>query len=385
MHRTAIATAAALGTLLLAAPTYAETLRLGVVSALSGPGSAWGLAVDGGVRIAAKEINAAGGLKVGGKTYTIEVTSYDDKYKAADGVTAATRLIEQDGIKYIFGPLGSASMLAVKPLYEQNEILALVNSYSDKVLDKNTKNIYRVLPTTREFIEPMVKWVKQHKPGLTNVAVISPNDETGWASQALQKEYYAKHGFKIIASELFERSLKDFQPLLTRMIAAKPDIIELDTTPPPTAGLIIRQARELGYKGAFVKIGGPGVPEIVNAAGKDFAEGTIVYVGADASDTKYKWLESEYQKLYPPPMNSFNVFFYDAANMLFESMRKAGTVGDVKAVRAALEKITPFKGMQGTLSWTGKAYYGSDHQLLVPVFVGMIENGEEKVVTKIDQ
>ncbi len=375
---------AALAVALSSPARAAETLKLGVVSALTGPGSAWGLAVDGGLRIAVKEINDQGGLKVGTKTYTLTVTSYDDKYKAADGVTAVTRLIEQDGIKYIFGPLGSASMLAVKPLFEGNDVVALVNSYSDKVIDKDTKHIYRMLPTTREFIDPMVKWVKENKPQLKTVSIISPNDETGWASQALQKTYYAKYGFQVVGAELFERSLKDFQPLLTRILAAKPDVIELDTTPPPTAGLIIRQARELGFKGQFDKIGGPGVVEIVAAAGKEFAEGTIVYVGADASAEKYKYLQREYEKIHPPPMNSFNVFFYDAAHMLFDAMKKAGTVTDVAKVRAALETIVPYQGMQGKLRWTGKDYYGSDHQLLLPVFVGQIVDGNEKIVTKVE-
>ncbi len=385
MKRTAKAALVASLAVAISSPALAaETLDIGVVSALTGPGSAWGLAVDGGLRIAVKEVNDQGGLKVGGKTYTLKVTSYDDKYKAADGVSAVTRLIEQDGIKYVFGPLGSASMLAVKPLFEQNDVIALVNSYSDKVIDKDTKHIYRMLPTTREFIDPMVKWVKDNKPNLKTVAVLSPNDETGWASQALQKTYYGKYGFKVAAAELFERSLKDFQPLLTRILAEKPDIIELDTTPPPTAGLIIRQARELGFKGQFIKIGGPGVSEIVAAAGKEFAEGTIVYVGADAGAAKYKYLETEYVKMHPPPMNSFNVFFYDAARMLFDAMKKAGTVKDVAKVRAAIEAIAPYEGMQGKLRWTGKDYYGSDHQLLLPVFVGEIVNGGEKVLTKFD-
>ena len=382
MGKTALALLTAL---LIAAPAEADVLKLGVVSALSGPGSEWGLAVDGGARIAAKEVNDAGGLKIGGKTYTVEVISYDDKYKAADGVTAATRLIEQDGIKYIFGPLGSASMLAVKPLYEQNDVLALVDSYSSKVIDKDTRHIYRVLPTTREFDEPIIEWVKAHKPGLSKVAVISPNDDTGWESQAMQKEYYGKAGYKIVATELFERSLRDFQPLLTRVLAAGPDIIELDTTPAPTAGLMIRQARELGYKGQFVKIGGPGVPEIIKAAGEKFADGTIVYVAADAADPKYAALEKEYARIHTPPMNSFNVFFYDAAHMLFDAMRNAGTVDDVGKVRTALEQLTPYHGMQGVLTWTGKSTYGSDHQLLVPIFVGVIENGKEKVIGKLGQ
>src|SRR5690606_40595961 len=114
--------------------------------------------------------------------------------------------------------------------------------------------------------------------------------------------------------------------------------------PPGTAGLIIRQARELGYKGLFSKIGGPGVPEIVSAAGKEFAEGTVTYVAADTADEKYKWLEQQYTNFYPAPMNAFNVFFYDGARMLFKAIQEAGTVTDTDKVREALMAIAPFEG-----------------------------------------
>lgn len=358
-------------------------LEIGVVSALEGPGSEWGRGVDGGTKIAAKEINDAGGLKVNGKTYKIEVTSYDDSYQAAKGVAAATRLIEQDGIRLILGPLGSASGLAVKPLYERNEVLALVNTYTPKMLE-DVEYIYRVLPTTSEFANPMVRWLKENRPNVEDVAVISPNDQTGWDSQKIQIATYEKHGFTIVGSELFERSTRDFQALLTRIIAKDPDLIELDTTPPGTAGLIIRQARELGYKGEFSKIGGPGVPEIVKAAGKEFAEGTIVYVAADKTNPKYQWLEKQYQEFYPPPMNAFNVFFYDAAHMLFAAIQKAGTVEDTTAIRQALENITPYEGMQGTLVWGGEHIYGNNHQIQTPTFVGLIKDGKEKVVDTIE-
>jgi len=54
-----------------------DVLKIGVVSALEGPGSEWGRGVDGGTKIAAKEVNDAGGLKVGDKTYRVQVISYD--------------------------------------------------------------------------------------------------------------------------------------------------------------------------------------------------------------------------------------------------------------------------------------------------------------------
>ncbi|MGX0978813.1 branched-chain amino acid transport system substrate-binding protein [Roseovarius sp. MBR-51] len=361
-----------------------ETLVIGTISALNGPGSEWGRGVDAGTRIAVTEINNNGGLVVGDTTYTIEVKSYDDGYKPAEGVAAATRLIEQDGVKFILGPLGSASALAVKPIFEEKGVLALMNSYSPQTLANNPKYVYRVLPTSVEYVDQIVGWVKENKSDLSKVAVISPNDQTGWDSQKTLVEAYGEAGFEIVGKELFERSSVDFQSIITRLMATSPDIIELDTTPSSTAGLIIRQARELGFEGLFVKIGGPGVPAIVEAAGKEFAEGTIVYAAADTSSKKYKWMEEEYAKIYSPPMNAFNVFFYDAAHLLFASMQKAGTVTDVDAVRDTLVEMTPFDGAQGTLVWGGMEDYGNNNQLIVPTFIGRISDGEEKIIDRID-
>lgn len=385
MKRTLVAVLSAIGLAWTAnAAAQTETLKIGVVSALSGPGSEWGLAQDGAIKIAAMEANAKGGLKVGGKTYKIEVISYDDQYKAALSVSAATRLIEQDKVKFIVGPMGSAATLAVKPLFEQNKVVAIIGAYSEKALDANTKYSYRGFPTQVEFVGPIVQWLKKNKPELKSVAQIDPNDETGWFSQKLLKEQYQGAGYKVVSSELFERSLKDFQPVLTRIIATKPDIIELGTTPPGTAGLVIRQARELGFKGQFVKIGGPGVPQIVAAAGKEFAEGLICYAAADVTTPSYKNLETQYAKVLKPPMNEFTVYFYDAARMLLESIQAAGTVDDTDKVRAVLDKATPYKGLQGPIRWGGMKAYGVNHQILTPTFIGMIKNGEQVIIGQME-
>jgi len=385
MKRTLVAVLSAMGLAWTAnAAAQTETLKIGVVSALSGPGSEWGLAQDGAIKIAAMEANAKGGLKVGGKTYKVEVISYDDQYKAAVSVSSATRLIEQDKVKFIVGPMGSAATLAVKPLFEQNKVLAIIGAYSEKALDANTRYSYRGFPTQVEFVGPIVQWLKKNKPDLKSVAQIDPNDETGWFSQKLLKEQYQGAGYKVVSSELFERSLKDFQPVLTRIIATKPDIIELGTTPPGTAGLVIRQARELGFKGQFVKIGGPGVPQIVAAAGKEFAEGLICYAAADVTTANYKNLETQYAKVLKPPMNEFTVYFYDAARMLLESIQAAGTVDDTDKIRAALDKATPYKGIQGPIRWGGMKAYGVNHQILTPTFIGMIKNGEQVIIGQME-
>ena len=385
MKRTLLALLSLAGFVWAAAvPAQVDTLKIGIVSALSGPGSEWGLAQDGAAKIAAMEVNAKGGLKVGNKTYKIEVISYDDQYKAALAVTAATRLIEQDKVKIIVGPMGSASTLAVKPLFEKNKILAIIGAYSEKALDAETKYSFRGFPTTIEYGTQIVAWLKKNRPGLKTVAELEANDETGWASQRLLKGYYENEGYKFVSSELFERNLKDFQPVLTRILATKPDIIELGSIPSATAGLVVRQARELGFKGQFVKIGGPGVPQLVAAAGKEFAEGLIGYTAADVTEKYYKDLEAQYAKVLKPPMGEFVVYFYDQVHMLLNAMQAAGTVEDTDKIAAQLEKATPYKGVQGTIRWGGMKEYGVNHQILTPVYIGTIKNGEQAIVGRMD-
>ena len=91
----------------------AEELRIGAVGTLSGGGTEWGIALQRATTIAIEEINAAGGVKAGGKTYTLKMVMYDDQYTAQGGTTAATRLVNVDGVKFIIGPVGSPPALGV--------------------------------------------------------------------------------------------------------------------------------------------------------------------------------------------------------------------------------------------------------------------------------
>jgi branched-chain amino acid transport system substrate-binding protein len=360
-----------------------ETLRIGSVSPLTGPGAAWGLAIEGGARIAADEVNAKGGLVVGGKTYKVEVVSYDDEYKTASTVTAVNRLIERDGVNFIIGPLGAASLLAVKGIADRNQVIMMTNTYTVKALE-NTQFVFRVLPTSREFVPPFVKWLAENRPAIKKVALVAPNDETGWDSQKVQTEAYRKNGFTIVGAELFERSQTDFRAMLTKLLAASPDSIELDTTPPPTAGLVIRQARELGFKGQFTKFGGVNVNDMVKAAGAENVEGTLGYFAGDPDSKEWKWLEEQYGKYHQNKMGDFTFFFYDATKLLLASIAKAGSVTDTVKVRAEIEKASPFETLLGKSAWAGKATYGVDRQLFTPVFLGEITGGKGRVITKLE-
>src|SRR5690606_18370705 len=189
-------------------------------------------------------------------------------------------------------------------------------------------------------------------------------------------EAYGKSGAQLTSKEFFERDRVDFVPLLTRILAGRVDAIELDGNSPTTAGLIVKQARELGFEGTIIRTGGPATQDIVKVAGKQAAEGMFVHTPANPKLAPTAAYAARYDAKYKSQMNGFSPAFYDDTHMLFEAMRKAGTVTDTAKIVSALENIKGFSGALGESSWTGQAMYGSNHQLDAPFYVAEVKNGQ---------
>ncbi len=357
-------------------------LKVGFIAALTGAGQSWGMGMLGGLELAADEVNKQGGITAGGTTYTIKVISYDDKYGGPAAAQAAERLISQDNVKFIFGPLGSVPMLAIADITESAKVMVLSNSYTMKALGPKKPYTFRLTPTTAENSVPMITYIAKTNPKLKSVAIISPNDESGKEVQSHNMPGYEKAGIKLLAKEFYERGTQDFVPVLTRIMALNPDIIDLNGSTPLDSGVIIKQARQTGFKGQFVKVGGPGVADAIKTAG-DAADGLYYYSPWNPADAKTKALMDRFEAKYKSPMNPLGIFFYEGGHMLFKAMKDAKSV-DVEVMRKALEAQKSYAGMQGRYTWGGQGTYGINHQWIAPFFVGQVEKGAEVMRTKID-
>jgi branched-chain amino acid transport system substrate-binding protein len=375
---TAISLLATLALPLSAAAQEPQTLKIGALVTLSGAGAAWGQGMKNAAEIAAAQVNKSGGLEVAGKKYKVEVVAYDDKYQANEAVTVANRLVFEDKVQYIIGPVGSAPVLAIQPITEKNKVIVITLGFTTKALEKEKLYTFRPNVTTVEVAQPQVEWlVKAH--GIRKVGALFPNDETG---QQIAKDLaaaYKKAGAELAATEFFERDRVDFVPLLTRMAARGIDAIELDGNSPTTAGLIVKQAREIGFTGKIIRTGGPATQEIINVASADAAEGMFVHTPINPELASTKAYADLYAASYKHAMNGFSPAFYDGTNMLFEAMKRAGTVTDTDAVRKAMEGIKDFHGALGTLNWTGQEVYGINHQLNAPFYVAEVVGGKEVI------
>lgn len=355
-----------------------ETLNIGALVTISGAGAAWGNGMKNAAEIAADEVNAKGGLEVAGKKYKVNVIAYDDKYQANEAVTVANRLVFEDKVKFIIGPVGSAAVLAIQPITEKNKVIVLTLGFTSKALGADKPYTFRPNVTTAEVSQPQIDWLVKSQ-GLKKVGALFPNDETG---QQIAKDLtgaYKKAGAQLAATEFFERDRVDFVPQLTRMLARGIDAIELDGNSPTTAGLIVKQAREIGFTGKIVRTGGPATQEIVNVAGANAAKGMFVHTPMNPDLPATKAYMTKYAAKYSHAMNGFSPAFYDGTKILFEAMRKAGTVTDTDAIRKEMEKISGFEGALGKSSWTGKDMYGSNHQLDAPFYVAEVVDGKEVI------
>ncbi|GIK80516.1 MAG: branched-chain amino acid ABC transporter substrate-binding protein [Alphaproteobacteria bacterium] len=366
--------------------TYAQgkkaELKVGFIAALSGPGMSWGMGMLGGLELAAEDVNKAGGVVVGDTTYTIKVIAYDDKYAGPPAAQAAQRLVSQDEVKVIFGPLGSVSMLAIADTTESNKVLVLSNSYTMKALSKDKPYTFRLTPTTAENSDPMVAFIAKDLPDAKTVAIISPNDESGKEVQSHSEPAYQKYGLKVISKEFYERGTQDFVPVLTRIMAQNPAILDLDGSTPVDSGVIMKQARQIGFKGKFVKVGGPGVADSIKIAGPA-AEDLYYYSPWNPEEPKTKALTDRFEAKYKIPMNGLGIFFYEGAHMLFATMKQTKSV-DTDVLRKALESQKEYMGLQGRYVWGGAKAYGINHQWIAPFFVGQVRKGAEVMRTKIE-
>ena len=185
-------------------------------------------------------------------------------------------------------------------------------------------------------------------------------------------------GFDVVADETYERGTKDFYPILTKMLAKKPDLLDVAAAPPGEAGLILKQAVELGFKGAKGWTAGVNPATLITVAGQEAAEGVWspvnVNVKSDFVDPKVRKFGEEYEKRYKEVPGVIAVANYGAFDVFTKAMQEAGSVETEKVLAALTSR--PYDTVWGKLVIGAKETYGIDRQFLYPVVISEIRGGK---------
>lgn len=378
-------TVAALLTCGVSAAHADEIIKLGLSIPLSGAAANWGKGSEWLCNAAAKEVADAGGVKVGGKVYNYKCVAYDNKYNAAEGTKVAQTLLNRDGIRFIGGSLGTAPVKALQSLSEREGALHFTTAWGSSIKGPKFPLTFTIMNTVNEISFPLTRFVKETNPSIKTVSLLNPNDATGQETEALARKAWTAAGVQVISSDWYDRGTTEFQPIASKMAAAKADVIDLASTPPADSGVVFKELKVLGWKGVQAVQVGTGAEGII-ATGGTAVDGT--YMGAamvfDSALTtpKQKKLNDAAKAAIGESLNSVQISFYDSVMALKAAMEASQSV-DPKLVAAALPTVK-FESFYGVSSgFGGKDVYGTPQQILIPVIVTQIKNGKLTEVRRI--
>ncbi|MFH1974146.1 MAG: ABC transporter substrate-binding protein [Pseudomonadota bacterium] len=364
----------------------AEELRIGVSSSLSGPAVGWGQPCWRTIDTQAEMYNKAGGVKIGGKNYIIKIVTVDDKYLAESGAQAFTKLIYQEKVDYILmGGPSTLVALAGGPLCQKNEVVCLLDGTSGPGLQDNWEWVFRPCLTDFSRGTAIVLWLAKNKKEIKTVAYACPDTEGGHASNDIFQENIKKHtDWKVVEGGFYQAASKEYYPLLSKILRHKPDLIYTDTATTGDLGLLIKQARELGYNGAFLQAAVVDAKALAGISGTEACD-NIYNPGVPFDvNPQVKALVEAYEAKYGE-RNGLTLWSLDYLPVLIQAMQVAGTTDKYK-VRDVLESATK-PGILNSMIGPGARFYTEKYlnkkysrQWLSPVGITRIDKGKSTLI-----
>jgi branched-chain amino acid transport system substrate-binding protein len=243
-----------------AAPTGPKTLTIGGIAFLTGPAAAGGMACKTGWELAVAKYNDAGGLKVGKDTYKINLLVGDDAMSLDQACTVATKEIQQNGAKFIIGPLVDAFKNSIYPITSQAGVMmASVDTCNASRqityegctdVGPDRPNYIRCHWANDEVTPYLLDYLKANYPNAKKIAVCGVPEACtvgiyNWLGDMLPTKGLERVG----DLEQIAPDCADYTPPVTRMLSAKPDAIFVGVSTPMTWGFVLKAARDLGFKG----------------------------------------------------------------------------------------------------------------------------------------
>src|SRR5215813_7415197 len=181
----------------------ADTVKIGVITSLTGSQAAFGEAHKKGYAIALDEINAKGGV-LGKK---LELDFYDDQSKPDQAVQGVSKLVDQDGVPMLIGSFSSESTKAIIPAVMQREIpLIIPAANADNVMDSKSPWIFRTSAGAADYAETTVAFLKVNGAPKT-MAIVYENTNFGQAGMKAMTAAASSAGIRLVAVEPYEAKL----------------------------------------------------------------------------------------------------------------------------------------------------------------------------------
>jgi len=345
-----------------------NTIRIAVAGPMTGDQSKQGNDLKNGAELAVEEWNEKGGI-LGKK---IELLIGDDQHDPKQAVAIANKFVNS-GVAGVIGHWNSSATIPASEVYHRAGIPMITPaSTNPQVTDRGYSNVFRVCGRDDQQGWVAADFVVQ-KLKANRIAVLDDKTTYGQGLASEFKKALSKIGesrVKVVYEGAVIQGDKDFRGILTTVASTKPDVYFFGGIY-PEAGLLVKQAKEVGLKAPMVS--GDGVIDqvFIQIAGTA-ADGTYLTFSPDATQQpSAQEVLKKYRAHYGEP-GPYSFYAYDAAQVMLQGIQKAGTT-DGFAVSQSIH-TTGFDGITGQIQFDSK---GDRLKTLFVVWVTKNEKFEE--------
>jgi branched-chain amino acid transport system substrate-binding protein len=322
----------------------ADPIVIGEYGSMTGAQATFGISTDNGVKLAVSERNAAGGVH--GRQ--IKLVLLDDQGKQEEAITAVTRLVDEDHAVAIIGEVASKLSLAGGKVAQANGVPMISPSSTNEAVTEIGDMVSRVC-----FIDSFQGFVgasfARQKLNFSKAAILYNREQS--YSKGLQKDFkksFVKLGGAVVTEQAYADSDNDYSAQLTAIKNAAPDFMYVPGYYTDVVN-IARQARQMGL--TCPMIGGDGwVSDDLKNAGTalDGCYFSDHYAKEDDRPEVKNFLK-KFKDAYGQEPDSMAALGYDAANLLFDAMDRAGST-DGKALAAAINSTKDYNAVTGSIT-----------------------------------
>lgn len=370
---------ALLGLAVMMTPCPAAEIKVGGLFSITGPQSYLGEPQRNTLEMAVEEINAKGGIN-GNKVVAV---IYDDEGDANKARLNATKLMDKDKVTAILGPSLTPTSMAIIPITQPAKVPLISCAAGVSITSPAAERpfVFKTAQTDKLAVSRIFQYLK--KVNINKVAIITISSSFGVSGKEQLLEQAPKAGIEIVGQEVFGEKDTDMTPQLTKLRSTPAQAVICWGTGPAPA-VVAKNMKQLGMTIPLIQSHGAASKKFIEYAG-EAAEGIILPAGkitvykdlpdSDPQKAVIKNYVEKYEAKFKAPVSSFGGYAYDAANLLFLAVSKAGT--DTTKIRDELQKVKNFPGVSGVFNMSPEDHNGLGPDAFVMV---KIEKGNWKLL-----
>lgn len=349
-----------------------ETVKFAVLAPITGNYAEFGKAFEVATKMAADEINAAGGIN--GRQIVLDV--YDSKGDATESSDIARQIVEKDDVVGVIGDFSSTACMANAPIFGDAGLVQLSPTASHSDFTPMNEYMFSIMGRTddesRFFITSLVKEFK----GKDNIGVIYTNSDWGNQVNSSMIDQANIDNITVVADEPYNEGEIDFTNVLNKVKRQNPELLVLVMQTVDCANAL-NAITQMGWDVDVVCQGASASMQVVELAGEN-AEGlcstTSFFIDENVPEEK-AWLDKFVEGAgFMPTVHA--AVAYDAVYVMAEAAKSCGDNITREGIKDGLKNLGTYQG------FTGPIEFDETGAIFRKVLIVQIEDG--KYIRKTD-